>query len=66
MLEDECTGIGDCAAISNVDCRNDGSGLQCLCQTGYEGTAGTTTCSIVGNELEILLKKMGILSRGGE
>ena len=48
-LEDTCAVVADCAAISNVDCRDDGSGLQCLCQTGYVGTAGTTTCNIIGN-----------------
>ena len=47
-IEEACTVPADCAGITNVECRDDGSGLQCLCQTGYTGAAGTTTCDPVG------------------
>ena len=48
-IEDACTVDGDCAGITgDVECRNDGSGDQCLCQTGHTGAAGATTCDPVG------------------
>ena len=47
---DTCLGIADCGwdSIPFIECRNDGAGLQCLCQSGYYGDVGTTTCNSVG------------------
>ena len=44
-----CLGIADCGwdLIPNIECRDDGSGLQCLCMSGYYGDVGTLACNIV-------------------
>ena len=48
VLGGTCTSGTDCSSIANAECRDDGSGSECLCLTGYDGTSGTTTCTIKG------------------
>ena len=47
VITDACTDVGECGGITNVECRDDGPGLQCLCLTGYSAT-GATNCDPVG------------------
>ena len=46
-INDACTITADCSG-TNVECRDDGGGPQCLCETGYT-PADATNCDPVGN-----------------
>ena len=48
VLGDSCAVTDACVSIPNAECRDDGSGDQCLCKSGYNGAIGEKACTVMG------------------
>ena len=43
-IGDGCVVVGDCGAITNVECRDDGGGELCLCASGFVDDGSGSNC----------------------
>ena len=44
VIGDTCADVGECGGIQNIECRDEGAGLQCLCEGGYKDDGSGTVC----------------------